>query len=129
LNLLIDTHVGIWALINSDRLPPKIRQLLTDARNLVHISPVSVWEISLKHKLGRPNPPPFCGREALRLLELIGCRVLPVAAAHAAAVDDLPPLHGDPFDRLLVAQALTEPMRLVTADRHVAAYSDTFITW
>ena len=78
MNLLIDTHVAIWALINSNRLPTKIAQILTDPGNVVHISPVSVWEISLKHRLARSSSPPFCGREALRLLELIGCRGFPL---------------------------------------------------
>ncbi len=129
MNLLADTHVAIWALTSPDVLPERIRALLEDTENVVYISPVSIWEISIKYRLGRKDGPPFPGRYALQHLLEAGWRVLNVTDQHACAVDDLPLLHGDPFDRLLVAQALSEPMRLVSADKQLAAYSDTVITW
>lgn len=103
--------------------------MLADPSNRAHVSPVSIWEIAIKHRLAKPSAPPFSGRDATAHFRRAGYATLPLTEAHAAAVDDLPLLHGDPFDRLLVAQALTEPMRLVTADKQLAAYSDNVIAW
>ena len=129
MNLLLDTHVAIWLVSDPNRLPPKIIELLSNEGNAVHLSTVSVWETAIKFALAKPSSPPFNGRELLRLATAAGCGVLEVSEAHAGTVDDLSLLHGDPFDRLLIAQAMSEPMRLVSADRQVAAYSDAIITW
>ncbi|MFI0845654.1 type II toxin-antitoxin system VapC family toxin [Mesorhizobium sp. IMUNJ 23232] len=129
MNLLVDTHVAIWLVSSPERLPDKITSLLVDEANRVFVSAISIWETSIKFALHKPSSPPFPGRELLRLAVASGCEMLVVKEAHASAVDDLPLLHGDPFDRLLIAQALSEPMRLISADRQVAAYSDTVISW
>lgn len=129
MNLLVDTHVAIWSVADSARIPLRIRALLADGENRAHVSPVSIWEIAVKHRLGKPSAPAFNGRDATRFFAEAGFRTLPLTEAHAAAVDDLPSLHGDPFDRLLIAQALSEPMRFITGDRQLAAYSDTVIWW
>jgi PIN domain nuclease of toxin-antitoxin system len=129
LNLLLDTHICIWSLLDQKRLPPAIQALLTSEDNIIFVSPVSILEISVKHRLGRPDSPIISGGRALAELVQGGCRVLDVTGDHAAMLDELPLLHGDPFDRLLVAQALVEHMRIVTKDAKVAAYNPSFITW
>jgi PIN domain nuclease of toxin-antitoxin system len=129
MNLLLDTHVALWALTGDAKLSRPAAALVSDAANSVAVSVVSLWEISIKNALRRKSshPLPFSAGESLRLFERAGFRILPVNAAHAVAVEELDPLHGDSFDRLLVAQALTEPLRLVTRDRQLTRYSDTVI--
>jgi len=127
LKLLIDTHVAIWVLVSPELLSDPVRDLIAAAEDGVHVSAVSVWEIAIKHALGKSDAPPFSGTEAVGHFRAGGFVLLDITPEHAAAVETLPLLHRDPFDRLLVAQALAEPLRLVTHDRKVAAYSDTII--
>ena len=131
MRLLLDTHVALWVLVDSPRLPPSIRALVADEANLIFISAATVWEIAIKHGLarGRPGDMPLSADEAVAYFEAAGFVLLDVTASHATAVAALPPLHGDPFDRMLVAQSLVEPLRLVTHDPKVAAYSDTIIVF
>jgi PIN domain nuclease of toxin-antitoxin system len=127
LNLLLDTHVAIWALVAPDQLAETVRELIANPANVVFVSAASVWEIAIKHALGRNDAPPFSASAAVGHFRAAGYVLLDVTPEHAAAVEELPDLHGDPFDRLLVAQAMSEPLRLVTHDRKVAAYSDSVI--
>jgi PIN domain nuclease of toxin-antitoxin system len=129
LNLLLDTHVAIWAQVAPNVLPPKITKLLADQSSTIYVSAVSIWEIAIKYALGKSSRPPFSGKDAIAVFERAGCKMLAVSTQHAAAVDELPLLHGDPFDRLLIAQALSEPLRLVTHDKNIAQYSDAIISW
>jgi PIN domain nuclease of toxin-antitoxin system len=124
--LLLDTHIALWAVSDDPRLSPKARELIAIPRNLIWVSAVSIWEIAIKHSLGRGDMP-ISGAEALEYFRQSGYRMLPVSPEHAAAVEALPPHHQDPFDRLLVAQSLAEPLRLLTHDTTVARYSDTVI--
>lgn len=126
MNLLLDTHVALWAIADSPRLPLKARELIASPRTNVWISTASIWEIAIKHSLGRGDMP-ISGQDALRYFSESGYRRLPIEAEHAVAVEDLPAHHSDPFDRILVAQALVEPMRLMTHDTRVTLYSDTII--
>jgi PIN domain nuclease of toxin-antitoxin system len=125
--ILLDTHIFIWAVSATEMLSPQGRALIADQDNDIFVSVVSLWEIGIKRSAGRRNAPAMSADVALDLGIRSGYRWLPVAAAHAVAVESLPPLHGDPFDRLLIAQAVTEPLRLLTHDRQVAAYSDTVL--
>ncbi|MEI2737034.1 MAG: type II toxin-antitoxin system VapC family toxin [Rhodoblastus sp.] len=128
MRLLLDTHIAIWSLTDPDMLSSRVRALLSDPDNDVYISAASIWEIAIKHALGkRAGAPPFGAQEAIGVFSEVGYDFLAVSPDHAAAVETLPMHHADPFDRLLVAQALIEPMRLVTADPMVARYSDTTI--
>ncbi len=127
MNLLLDTHIALWAIADSPRLSPDARKLITSSKTTIWVSAASIWEIAIKHSLGRANMP-LSGHEALGYFNEAGYRLLPVDAQHAAAVGDLPSHHQDPFDRILVAQALLEPMRLITHDPLVARYSDTIIS-
>lgn len=126
MNLLLDTHVALWAITDHPRLSSRARELILAPRAVVWVSAVSVWEIAIKHALGRGEMP-VSGQDALRYFGQAGYRFLAVEAEHAAAVESLPAHHQDPFDRLLVAQALVEPMRLMTHDATLARYSDTVI--
>ncbi len=124
--LLLDTHVALRAITADRRLPVRARQLILAPRNEVWISAASIWEIAIKHALARHDMP-VSGHAAAAWFREAGYGFLAISAVHAAGVEDLPPKHNDPFDRLLVAQALTEPLRLLTHDRLVASYSDTII--
>ncbi|MBS0461913.1 MAG: type II toxin-antitoxin system VapC family toxin [Proteobacteria bacterium] len=126
MNLLLDTHVALWAITDSPRLPKKARALIESPRSTVWISAATIWEIAIKHSLGRGDMP-VSGQDALRYFRESGYRVLSVEAEHAVAVEDLPPYHSDPFDRILIAQALVEPMRLLTHDPMMLRYSDTIV--
>jgi len=127
--LLLDTHVALWTIIGDRRLPTRARELIEEDDNDVVVSVASLWEISIKFGLGRkgPNAMPVSGPDALGYVREAGYELLDVKPDHAIAVQDLPPLHADPFDRLIVAQALVEPLRLITHDRLVASYSDAII--
>jgi PIN domain nuclease of toxin-antitoxin system len=126
MKLLLDTHVALWAITDSPRLSKQARDLILDAENEIQVSAASIWEIAIKHGLGRGDMP-ISGEEALGYFRAAGYRLLPVLPEHAAAVEELPRLHQDPFDRLLAAQAMAEPLRLLTHDPLLARYSDTVI--
>ena len=126
MRLLLDTHISLWALVDSPRLPAEARLLILAPDNEVVVSAASVWEIAIKHGLAKKNMP-VSGAEARSWFMRAGYTLLPVTAEHAALVKELPPHHADPFDRILVAQALAEPLRLVTHDPTVARYSDTVL--
>ncbi len=126
MNLLLDTHVALWAITDSPKLPKKAREMIESPHTSVWISAASVWEIAIKHALGRGDMP-VSGQDAARYFRESGYRFLPLDAEHAVAVEELPAHHHDPFDRILVAQALVEPMRLMTHDPVVARYSDTIL--
>ena len=123
MNLLLDTHLLLWAAGEPQRLSAKARALLLDSANQLVFSSASLWEISIKNGLERPdfNVDP---RRLWRMLLVNGYRELPVTSEHAVAVNDLPPLHKDPFDRIFVAQARVEGLTLLTADKAVAKYGD-----
>jgi PIN domain nuclease of toxin-antitoxin system len=126
MNVLLDTHVALWAIIDSPKLPSRARELIQATNTTVWISAATVWEIAIKHALGRGDMP-VSSQDAVRYFRESGYRFLPVQPEHAVALEELAAHHQDPFDRLLIAQALTEPMRLITHDAQVALYSDTII--
>lgn len=126
MRLLLDTHVLIWALIDPARLSPPLRKILEDPMQEVLFSAASLWEIAIKAALGRADFKVAPGEILSAALET-GFIELPVRAAAALAVADLPHHHRDPFDRLLVAQALTEPARLYTADPALEPYSELVV--
>lgn len=123
MNLLLDTHLLLWAAGEPQRLPAKVRALLLAPANQLIFSSASLWEISIKNGLERSdfNVDP---RRLWRMLLVNGYRELPVTSEHAVAVNNLPPLHKDPFDRILVAQARVEGLTLLTADKAVAKYGE-----
>lgn len=116
----------LWALVEPDRLAPPLRAILEDPGHEVLFSAASIWEISIKAALGRADFKVAPGEILAAALET-GFAELPVRAAAALKVADLPAYHRDPFDRLLVAQALTEPVRLYTADAALEPYSELVV--
>lgn len=121
MKLLLDTHLLLWAADSIERVPPGARALMADPKNELLFSAASLWEIAIKRGLNRPD-----FRVDVRVLRrgLIdnGYRELPILSQHAVAIDVLPPIHKDPFDRLLVAQAMVEGITLLTDDPTVAQY-------
>lgn len=118
---LLDTHLLLWAAGSPDRLSKRARALLEAPEYELLFSAASLWEITIKRGLGRADfqvDPRLLRRGLLDN----GYSELPVTSEHAVAVDALPPLHKDPFDRLLIAQALVESITLLTADEAVAQY-------
>ncbi|WP_298169142.1 type II toxin-antitoxin system VapC family toxin [Acidithiobacillus sp.] len=126
MNLLLDTQVALWAIMDNPKLSQKARDLIQSPKTSVWVSVANVWEIAIKHALGRGDMP-VSSQDALRYFQESDYRLLPVEAEHVVAVEELPMHHQDQFDRILVAQALVEPMRLMTHDSLVALYSDTII--
>ncbi len=121
MNLLLDTHVLLWAAGTPDRLSETARTLIIDENNTLFFSAASVWEIVIKSGLGRND---FSVDPNLfrRSLQDNGYLELPIMSQHVLAVSHLPDLHKDPFDRMLVAQAQSEGFLLLTADERVALY-------
>ena len=126
MNLLLDTHIALWAITDSPKLCDKARQLIESPRASVWVSVASLWEITIKHALARGDMP-ISGKEAWRYFEASGYRLLPIESEHVIAVADLPAHHHDPFDRLIIAQSQIEPMRLITHDAKLARYGDNVI--
>lgn len=129
MRLLLDTHIALWALVDDSKLSSEARARIADPRNDVLVSAATVWEIAIKHALsrGKRSAMPISGTEAVSLFQKAGYHLLGISAEHAAAVEALPPIHADPFDRLLVAQSLIEPLQLITSDAIVARYSDAVL--
>lgn len=123
MRLLLDTHLLLWAAADSRRLPAEARALLEDAGNDAYYSAASIWEIAIKISLRRRD-----FRVDIEVLQealpKMGLTELPVSAAHAAGVTKLPPIHRDPFDRMLVAQSIAEPLTLLTNDALLTRYWD-----
>jgi PIN domain nuclease of toxin-antitoxin system len=120
MRLLLDTHIFLWAVAGSPLLKPAARRAIESA-DQVYVSAASIWEIAIKAKLGKIEADPD---ELLAAIDASGFVELPVRAAHAAGVVKLALHHHDPFDRLLVAQAIAEPLKFLTADAVLAQYSD-----
>lgn len=121
MKLLLDSHLLLWAAGTPERLPESARALFEDPGNALLFSAASLWEIAIKRGLGRSDFQ-VDARVLRRGLLDNGYSELPVTSEHAVAIDALPPLHRDPFDRILVAQAQVEGITLVTADETVAKY-------
>jgi PIN domain nuclease of toxin-antitoxin system len=121
MNLLLDTHSCFGLSAQSYRLSAKARTLLGDPANQLIFSAASLWEVSIKHGLRRPDFQ-YDARLLRRGLLDSGSRELPVTSQHALALASLPQLHRDPFDRRLLAQSIAEGITLVTADPLVARY-------
>lgn len=127
MKLMLDTHILLWSAGQPEKLSAEARSLLLDTSNVLFFSAASIWEIVIKRGLGRDD----FRVDPLRLLKQLvinGYEEVSVSLDHALAVDVLPPLHKDPFDRILIAQARTEGMLLLTADSQVSLYGDGIIT-
>lgn len=121
---LVDTQLLLWNVYGSRKLPARVARLFRDGRHQFFYSAASLWEIAIKASRGRDD---FAADTAAirETLDDNGFQELPVTAQHAVAVSGLLPIHGDPFDRMLVAQAISEPMALITTDERLVAYPGT----
>ncbi|MBI3479820.1 MAG: type II toxin-antitoxin system VapC family toxin [Nitrosomonadales bacterium] len=126
MRLLLDTHILIWALGEPKRLPKEVRAALESPANEVLFSAASIWEIAIKAQIGRTNFK-VAPEEIARAAVDSGFVELPVRTEHGAKVLSLPLHHRDPFDRILVAQAMTEPCHLITTDAILGGYSEMVV--
>jgi PIN domain nuclease of toxin-antitoxin system len=121
MRFLLDTHLLVWSGAFPQKLSPAARTLIENPENELVFSTASIWEAAIKFNLGRKDfqkNPSILRRELL----LIGFEELPVLGEHAETVSQLPPIHKDPFDRILIAQAMVEGITLLTSDKVVAQY-------
>lgn len=121
MNYLLDTHLLIWAALREDMMSARADRIVKDPANTLWFSAVSIWEVAIKRGLGRPDFTLDPGPLRAGLLAN-GYQEMPMDGRHCLGLGTLPPLHGDPFDRMLVLQATAEGMILLTADKQVAAY-------
>jgi PIN domain nuclease of toxin-antitoxin system len=126
---LLDTHIALWTLTDDPRLSQAARDLILDPDNEVCVSAVTLWEIAIKHGLDRQGAGamPISAHEAQVLFSAAGYGLIPITPEQAVIVETLPRIHADPFDRLLVAQGLTEALVLLTHDAVVASYNARII--
>jgi PIN domain nuclease of toxin-antitoxin system len=123
MRLLLDTHIFLWAVQGNASLKPHVRRMM-EAAEQVYVSAASIWEIAVKSRLGKIEAGAI---DLVEAIEESGFFELPVRALHAAGVAELPLHHTDPFDRLLVSQAMEEPLRLLTVDKVLRQYGDLVI--
>jgi PIN domain nuclease of toxin-antitoxin system len=121
LTLLIDTHLLLWAAGEPEKLSRGVRRLLEDRGNELMFSAASIWEVAIKNNLGRTD---FHANAQVLRRGLVNHDYdeLAIASEHAIVAADLPPLHKDPFDRILIAQAIVEGMTLITSDSQIGQY-------
>jgi PIN domain nuclease of toxin-antitoxin system len=121
MNFLLDTHIALWALSDDERLTKEARELITKEDNRIFVSVASMWEIAIKKAL-KPDKIPLSGKEYLHYCRQAGYELLPIRETHMLSLENLPALHSDPFDRILVAQASAESLILLTHDSVIAKY-------
>ncbi len=121
MKLLLDTHLLLWAASEPDRLSDNARDLIGSQENTLFFSAANLWEVAIKQGLGRADFQ-IDARLLRRGLLDNGYNEIPIASEHAVAIDGLPSIHKDPFDRILIAQATVEGITLLTADTLVAEY-------
>jgi len=127
MNLLIDTHVVIWSVTNGHQLPSSVKARLENTDNVCHVSMALLWEMSIKHSLGRLDLHVSLA-DIFRIVEDSGFELLPIMPAHVLRNANLAYHHHDPFDRLIIAQALCEDMSMVSKDGMFASY-DVPLFW
>jgi PIN domain nuclease of toxin-antitoxin system len=120
MRFLLDTHIFLWAVQGNASLKPRVRRMM-EAAEQVYVSAASIWEIAVKARLGKIEAGAI---DLVDAIEGSGFLELPVRALHALGVAELPLYHTDPFDRLLVSQAMAEPLRLLTVDSVLRQYGD-----
>ncbi len=120
MRILLDTHLYLWWINGESKLSKLLKNTILEA-NEVYVSSASIWEASIKAKLGKLN---VNIEELVSSIESSGFLELPITARHAAAVYQLPDLHRDPFDRILITQAICEPLQFLTLDQSLKGYSE-----
>ena len=121
MKLLLDTQILIWLLFWPEILPQNAREIIGDEKNDLHFSPVSLWEVSIKRSQNKPDFQLDARVMQESLLDK-GCLEIPIISSHTITAGELPVFHKDPFDRLLIAQAMVENLFLLTSDKKTAEY-------
>lgn len=129
MTLLLDTHIAIWSVSRTARLPQTVIEFILANPGGTYVSAMSLLEIAIKHSLPRRDPPPFGAETALRFFVEAGYQMLDVQPHHSVGVERLANVHSDPFDRLMISQAISEGMQFVTMDRLLAAYHPNVLTF
>ena len=129
MRLLLDSHMLLWFVVASKQMPAKLLQHIANPHNVVFYSTVSLAELALKRRAGRRSEPEIPSGRIHELATAAGLSVLQLTPEHAAAAEGLPVFHGDPFDRLLLAQAQAEGLQLVTHDETLAQYDSRTIVF
>ena len=127
MNVLIDTHIALWSMYRDSKLDPLSVSVLTEENNIIFVSLISAWEVALKTSIGKLNIPADGFMEDCKAM---GYHLLPMREKHIAAVQHLengPDGHKDPFDRFLLAQAISEEIKFLTMDRKILQYTDPVI--
>ncbi|TAN68228.1 MAG: type II toxin-antitoxin system VapC family toxin [Methylobacter sp.] len=124
MKLLLDTHILLWWLNDDEKLPEKAYQLISRADNTIYVSHISLWEIQIKVMTGKLHADLKAIIEQLPVNDFLE---LSTHADHVIVLSQLPPYHQDPFDRMLIAQAISEPLHLLTHDKNVSLYSESII--
>ncbi|MBR5940546.1 MAG: type II toxin-antitoxin system VapC family toxin [Neisseriaceae bacterium] len=120
---LLDTHIALWLLTDNKQLTQKARQIILSPNHRIYASVATLWEVAIKHKK-YPDDMPLTSRTMAQLLRQSNVLLLPIKLEHITATETLPDIHKDPFDRLLIAQAVSEPMRFLTHDEKLVKYSE-----
>jgi PIN domain nuclease of toxin-antitoxin system len=128
MRVLLDTHVFIWAAADDPRLSERARAILTDSGSELLLSAASAWEIVIKVNAGKLRIPEDPEQFVSKHMSILRIRPLPIQMDHALAVHGLPPVHKDPFDRLLIAQSKWEKIPLLSGDSRIARY-DANVIW
>ena len=122
MKILLDTHVFLWAISDDTRLSASYRELFVDSANDLFLSVASVWEVSIKAGLGKLLLPGLAAPYLAKHMDRNRVQMLGIQLAHLTELEQLPPLHRDPFDRMIAAQARSEAMAVMSADRKLAMY-------
>ena len=124
---LLDTHIVIWAMVGSAKLSDMAYSILREPTNVFYVSAASIWEVAIKHSV-KPDAVPVTAEQMIRFCRNSGVVELPVSFEHSQVVGSLPMLHNDPFDRILVAQAMAENLSLVSHDNRLPPYGDFVVS-
>ncbi len=122
MRLILDTHALLWFLLNDPQLSEPALHAIADPNNDIFVSPASYWELAIKIQLGKYSLPERLGQFMEREIAINELEVIPILPAHADVLTTLPTFHRDPFDRLIIAQAMCENLIVVTCDAVFAAY-------
>ena len=115
---LLDTHVVLWWYLDSDQLSKEHRNLIADGENELYVSAAALWEIEVKRRNGKLD----CPIDMMERIKADGFRILPIMAEHLVPLRTIPPIHNDPFDRIMVCQSIVEKIPLISYDKNVNAY-------
>ena len=124
MNYLLDTHALIWWLADHQKLSPKAYKLISDINNQIFVSTASIWEIAIKSRLGKIETP----ENLLELIDEESFTILNISARDAWSIKDIVPHHQDPFDHLLISQAINENLKIITRDKFFDLY-DVSVVW